>query len=214
MRRVKMKEEHNKEEVRRWTELRTWPGVIYEVRTHYRSWLSVTIVTELQRAHSGGMYQKLTPPRRSGTLGRLCMSQTSNPKVYRCNINGRSHYWDARSWAENHSHRRVTTRYSHCICTHTLTCAQLWDVIKIQLFNLETSKLTSNIVSAMLIAEAHHCAREKSSETALLAGNWQGGGSNRKKGSKLKLDAIPTRRGIGLAGVLNGKKMRKWMVQV
>ena len=30
--------------------------------------------------------------------------------------------------------------------------------------------------------------REKSSETALLAGNWQGGDSNRKGGGKLKLD--------------------------
>ena len=51
MRRVKTNEEHNKKEVRRWTELGAWPGVTYEFRRHYqsyrryRSWLGVTTVT-------------------------------------------------------------------------------------------------------------------------------------------------------------------------
>ena len=51
MRRVKTNEEHNKEEVWRWMELGTRPGVTYEIWRHYRSyrryrsWLGVTTVT-------------------------------------------------------------------------------------------------------------------------------------------------------------------------
>ena len=55
-----------------------------------------------------------------------------------------------------------------CALVLSLPSTQSWDVIKIQLFGLGSSKLTSNIVSAMLIAKANCHMREKSSETTLL----------------------------------------------
>ena len=62
----------------------------------------------------------------------------------------------------------------------SLPHTQSWDVIKIQLFNLEASKLTFNMVSATLIAEANRRMREKSSKIALLMGNRQGGGKDQR----------------------------------
>ncbi|KAF8585983.1 hypothetical protein K439DRAFT_1615555 [Ramaria rubella] len=43
-----------------------------------------------------------------------------------------------------------------------------WDVIKIQLFNVNVDKFTSKLVSATLIAKVNHWNREQESETALL----------------------------------------------
>lgn len=44
----------------------------------------------------------------------------------------------------------------------SLLHTQSWDIVKIQLFNLEANKLTFSTVSATLIAEANCHAREKS----------------------------------------------------
>ena len=44
-----------------------------------------------------------------------------------------------------------------------------WDLIKIQLFNLDTTKLTSKTIATTLQAEANYHQRDKTSETAMLA---------------------------------------------
>ncbi|KAJ2976491.1 hypothetical protein NUW54_g11556 [Trametes sanguinea] len=67
-----------------------------------------------------------------------------------------------------------------------------WDVIKIQLFSLEPEKLTSELVTSTLQAEANRRARENSSnEAALLAQKQQKKGRGKGKGkgsSKPKAD--------------------------
>ena len=55
-----------------------------------------------------------------------------------------------------------------CVLILLLPRNQLWDIIKIQLFNLNSSKLTSAMVSTTLIAESNCQFKERSSEMALL----------------------------------------------
>jgi hypothetical protein len=70
----------------------------------------------------------------------------------------------------------------------SLPAMQSWDIVTIQLFRLEASKLPSSTVSATLICEANHHAKEKSSETALLAKklDTHGKAAGGKKGSSKK----------------------------
>src|ERR1700675_1278411 len=68
----------------------------------------------------------------------------------------------------------------------SLPKTQTWDIIKIQLFDIESSKLTSELVSTKLQAKANRRARDKASgNTALLAhGRGKRAGKSKGKGGK------------------------------
>jgi hypothetical protein len=60
----------------------------------------------------------------------------------------------------------------------SLPKTQSWEIIKIQLLDIEATKLTSELVSTKLQSEANRCAQDKAGgNTALLVQkNWRGHG--------------------------------------
>jgi len=65
-----------------------------------------------------------------------------------------------------------------------------WDLIKIQLFNLDTTKLTSETITTTLQAKVNHRQHDKTSKTAMLAAKKPFGSKGKMKG-KGKLGSRP-----------------------
>ena len=99
MRRVKMKGEHNKEEVQRWMELGTWPGVTCEVWRHYQSyrryqsWLGVTTVTGAQHISCSQVHLSAPNPElhdhKTRSWHPLLSGRTLHGDVWRTGVDGK-----------------------------------------------------------------------------------------------------------------------------